>query len=176
MLSKSGNYSAYSDSETWTKTNKYRISDTTNFYELENKKYILNLKVKGLGVFGKHYMITYNGKSRNYTNCVSLSRCNQLYRQSLIKDYQKQILNIGAGVLQTEYDKTCITGQFLPLVIKTYNKKPQLLNCNQKALSANLDQCEIGSKVIVDGPMGRGLGLNSQTKGEIVLICAGTGF
>ena len=126
-----------------------------------------------------HFMITSYGKSRIYTNCISLSKNSQAYTDNLLKDYKKQILNFGDGPENENYaERLSDQEKYLPVVIKTY-QNPKAPNCLNKTFSVPLSLClkdsPIGTEFTIDGPFGRGLGLKPDSKGDYVFIGIGTG-
>lgn len=174
MISRSTGKSAYSDNKVWLKHRQTRISDTTEIYEFTNDNYKMNTFYKGTEFFGKHYLVTFNNKSRNYTNCTSLSVTNINYRANLINAYYKEVLNKDASYEDNFYDESIFYTDSLPLVLKTYEGKGGITS--ETPLSWNMKNADVGTEWIIDGPFGKGLELTPESCGNYVLLSAGTGF
>lgn len=165
--------SAYSENIPWRKFKQTSISATTDIYEFTNEQYRMNTFYSGVEFFGKHYLVTFNSKSRNYTNCTCLSRNNISYRQNLMAAYANIVAKTGK-TFETELDESTYTSNGLPLVVKVYEKK-KIFGADTP-LSWNMKNSDTDTEWVIDGPFGKGLELTSESRGHYVMLSAGTGF
>ena len=76
------------------KTKQTKVSNTSSIYEFENQDFRINSFCKGTEMFGKHYLVTFDNKSRNYTSCLCLNENSRVYRKNLINLYNKEVLGL----------------------------------------------------------------------------------
>lgn len=196
LLDKTSGLGALSDFQSWKKTSQVKISNSTSVYLFKNDNFVINPTFSGVEFFGRHWLVYSEDmkKVRNYTNCTSFLTDYRIYREELIKLYSHYSLNDKSQqnnmelknennikYLQTIFDKIKRSNN-LPLVIKTYEqgiKLPSNIPCvtvESVPLSRDLNQSAIGTDVVIEGPIGRGLELTKHSKGDFVFISAGTGF
>ncbi len=129
--------------EEWTLTKREDLSQTTSYYFFKNPSFRVKLAYKGVDWIGKHWVISHNGKSRLYTNCLMLDPEVQKYRNDLIMRYE----NSCEGTDHVTHGASFPTGSdSLVLVIKDYREKTALSHI---LATARLDS----SKFLLEGPI-----------------------
>ena len=154
--------------ELFTFNEKYKLSETTAMFRLENKKFKVRTNLKGIRWIARHYNLsvpTKSNKVRIYSQSQSYAREAVAYNKALMNHFDKVIMGQQTQGIEVElpHAVNCLT-----FTIKAYE--------GYQTLSQVIHNLAPGSKVLVDGPCGTGLPLDEDLIGDVLMITGGTGF
>lgn len=165
-------------SDEWSFFKKENLSEKIQKIVFKNDHFKLENSLKGSNWTGKHFSFSKDGKTRLYTNLISMAISNCEYRRSLLNivaELDKKSSQINSETKKGLQDLIELIPEYqdtlseLSIVVKRYG--------DNSSLSSKIQSLELKDKLFVEGLIGRGFNFDDiKAKNSVILIAGGNGI